>query len=447
MFEYLTPEGQLARAGEIYRAALAAPFYRQKYAGRPAPAHAEDWRRLPPLTRSELYRHAYPRSRDMLTRPVEGMIISSTGGTSGVARYTVLTHREWELFCRMQAGALERMGLGPADRVANLFVAGHLWPSFLGVHEALKMAGCVHLPISANIPPPEIMRLCREFDPTVILSLPTMLVFLADLALKDQVRFPSLRLLGYAGEQMSSHAQDHVRRGLGVEQVKALAYSSADCGLMGYQCPRCGFGTYHLPSAFQMLEVVDPDSLQPLPAGEEGEVLVTNLGRTSLPIIRYRIGDLAAFISEPCPCRDPNPRFRLAGRAGEDFKLGGAYVCMAQFERALSRFPELSPNFMVELEDVGNQMEIRLRVESLDPAAARACDSGLRRALGRSIPEIPTGLELDYIRRLDIQYLEPGSLPRNPNTGKVIRLKDLRVVEQKPGTGRDKGGGEDPLRT
>ncbi len=430
MFEHLSPPEQLQRARAVYQAALAAPFYRRKYGDRPQPHDLEAWRRLPLLTRGELYDHAFPRSRDMLTRPVEGMIISSTGGTSGVARYTVFTHQEWDLFCRMQAGALELMGLEPADRVANLFVAGHLWPSFLGVHEALKMAGCVHLPISANIPPPEIMRLCREFDPTVLLSLPTMLVFLADLALKDGVEFPSLRLLGYAGEQMSSHAQAHVRRGLGVEEVKALAYSSADCGLMGYQCDHCGFGTYHLPSGFQMLEVVDPDTLEPLEPGEQGEVLVTNLGRTSLPIVRYRIGDLAAFLPEPCPCGDPNPRFRLAGRAGEDFKLGGAYVCMAQFERALGAFDELSPNFMVELEDVGNQMEIRLKVESADPAAARGCDAELRQALGRSIPEIPTGLELNYIRRLDIQYLEPGSLPRNPNTGKVIRLKDLRVVEQ-----------------
>lgn len=431
MFEHLDQERRLQAAQRIFQAALAAPFYREKYAGLAQPDDPAAWQALPPLTRGELYDHAYPRSRAMLTRPVEGMIVCSTGGTSGVARYTVLTHDEWDLFCRMQAGALELMGLGPADRAANLFVAGHLWPSFLGVHEALKIIGCVHLPISANIPPPEIMRLCLEFDPTVMLSLPTMLVFMADLALKDKMRFPSLRLLGYAGEQMSSHAQDHVRRGLGVEEVRALAYSSADCGLMGYQCDHCGFGVYHLPSGFQMLEVVDPDSLEPLAPGEQGEVLVTNLGRVSLPIIRYRIGDLAAFITEPCPCGDPNPRFRLAGRAGEDFKLGGAYVCMAQFERALSEFPELSLNFMVELEDVGNQMELRLKVEAADPQKARERDPELRQALGRSIPEIPVGLDLDYIRRLGVEYLDLGALPRNPNTGKVIRLKDLRVVEAK----------------
>jgi hypothetical protein len=86
---------------------------------------------------------------------------------------------------------------------------------------------------------------------------------------------------------------------------------------------------------------------------------------------------------------------------------------------------------MVELEDVGNQMELRLKVEAADPQKARERDQELRQALGRSIPEIPVGLDLNYIRRLGVEYLALGALPRNPNTGKVIRLKDLRVVEAK----------------
>ena len=202
----------------------------------------------------------------MLSRAVEGMMVISTGGSSGVARYTVMTYEEWDRFCDVQGAALELLGVGPNDRVANLFIAGSLWPSFIGVHEAIRRVGAVHLPISGNIPVESILRFCREFDPTVILSLPTAFVFLADHALKDGLTFPSLRLVGYGGEQMSAAAEAHVRRGMGPRDVVALGYSSGDAGLMGYQCPHCAPGVYHLPTAFQYLEIVDPLDRRSLPA-------------------------------------------------------------------------------------------------------------------------------------------------------------------------------------
>jgi phenylacetate-CoA ligase len=434
LFEYLDPASQLERARRVLRQARKAPLYARKLAGQPEPQDWESWRKLPVLTRQELYDHTYPRSRDLLTRPVEGMIVTSTGGTTGVARYTLYTHAEWDVFCEMQARTFRMMGMGPADRVANLFVAGHLWPSFLGAHEAIKRVGAVHLPISANIAQEEITRLCREFDPTVMISLPTLFVLLADLAQRDGFRFPSLRLIGYAGEQMSAPAQEHVQRVLGVEDIRPLAYTSADCGLMGYPCEHCGFGEYHLPSGFQLLEVIHPDTGRPLPPGQKGEVLVTNLARQAMPILRYRLGDMAMFLEGTCPCGDPNPRFRLLGRAGEDFKLGGAYISMGQFEQAISRIPALSLNFTVEIEDVANQVVLRLLVEAPEPQAAQEVDAELRQALVQAIPEIGVGLERGYIRELDIRYLELGRLPRNPHTGKVIRLRDRRVLA--PGEGQ-----------
>ncbi len=431
MLDHLSPDRAFAAALAVERVARTTPFYAARLNGHPEPADERSWRALPLLTRQDLFDNTYPRSTAMLSRAVEGMMVISTGGSSGVARYTVLTYGEWDHFCDVQAAALALLGVGPADRVANLFIAGSLWPSFIGVHEAIRRVGAVHLPISGNIPVESILRFCREFDPAVILSLPTAFVFLADHALKDGLTFPSLRLVGYGGEQMSAEAEAHVRRGLKPEKVAALGYSSGDAGLMGYQCPHCPPGVYHLPSAFQYLEIVDPLTGEACPPGTRGEIIVTNLARLSMPILRYRIGDVGAFLGGACACGDPNPCFRLDGRAGEDFKIGGAFISMKAVDGCLARFAgRISLNAMVELEDTGRQMVFRLHVEAADLGEAAACAPALREALCESIPELAAGQERGFICAVEIVPVRLGSLPRNPITGKAKRLNDLRIHQE-----------------
>ncbi len=429
MFPHLLRDEQIGRAYEIYRAAMAASFYAEKYMGCAVPSDADSWSKIPMLTRQEIFDNAYPRYRRMLTKPLSRMIITSTGGSTGVARHSVLSYEEWEASCNVQSMALHLLGIREDDRVANLFVAGHLWPSFIGVHDALRLVGAVHLPISANISPDEIARMCHEFDPSVMLSLPTLFVLLADLALKEKYEFPSLRLIGYAGEQMSEQAQRHVRHGLKVGEIKALAYSSADAGLMGYQCPQCGFATYHAPTHFQLIEIINTETGQPAKAGEDGELIVTNLARRIMPLIRYRIGDIGTFLPDVCSCGDRNPLFRLAGRAGEDFKLGGAYISLKVFDECLEQVSDLvSLNYNVELEDIANQMDLRLTVEAGDPIKAKDAEPRLRDALCRIVPEIAIGIEKNYIRQFRIRFIELGALPRHPITGKVRKLTDKRVI-------------------
>lgn len=434
MFECLDDDRRLEYARALWRTARAAPFYGRKYDGCPEPRDWSAWRALPPLTRQELYDNAWPRSGEMLTQPPEGMIVTSTGGTTGMARYTVLTHGEWDRFCDEQARALRLIGVGPSDRVANLLVAGSLWPSFLGGHEIIKRIGALHLPISANIPVETVLRFCREFQPTVMMSLPTLFIFLADLALKDGITFPELRLIGYAGEHMSPAVRDHVRRGLG-DQVKihALAYTSADAGLMGYQCTRCAPNEYHVPTAFQLIETKDMERDRPAEPGETGELLVTNLARRSQPIIRYRIGDRGCFTGAPCPCGDPNPLLRLAGRAGDDFKLGGAYISMGTVEQsveAVAGVAGISPNHTLVLADEGNRLALELRVEAGNPAAAEGQAGRVVDELETRIPELKVARAKEYLARLDVRFVRLGSLERSPVTGKVRRLEDRRVEEK-----------------
>ena len=426
--EHISRDLQIEKGLRIFRESLKSGFYKQKYKDIKTPSGNGDWEKIPALLREEIYSHSFPRSKEMLTRPIEDMIIISTGGSSGVARYTTYTHAEWGAFVEVQSEAMRILGIKHNDRVANLFIAGHLWPSFLGLHDCVKKLGAVHLPISANIPPEEIVKLCLEFEPTIMVSLPTLFVFLADMAVRDGFQFSHLRMIQYAGEHLSAQAEAHIKKALKVENIKSGAYTSADAGIMGYQCNACPPGVYHVPSAFQFIEIVNFETGKPAAPNETGEVVVTNLSRISTPVIRYRVGDAAFWTGETCPCGDKNPLLKLAGRAGEDFKIGGGFISMNVFDEAISEFSDVfSLNYQLVLEDVKNKLIIQLNVETLTDPNQKVL-AAFKDKLFEKVPEFRIGMEKEYIASFDIKATALGELPRSPITGKVKKLEDKRII-------------------
>ena len=418
---------QLELVAQVFDIARRAPYYAQKYSKSDFPDTWEKWMRVPVLERGELYDNTYPRSTSMFTGPLSDAIVSSTGGSTGVARTIVLKRNEWNEFCDRQALAFQRLGVRDDDRVANMFVAGHLWPSFLGTHEIIMRSHCVNLPISGNIGVEEAYKICREYNPTVMLSLPTFFVLMADLAKKEGKPFENLRLIAYAGEQLSREAEAHVRKWLGVQEIRSLAYSSGDCGIMGFQCDDCGFGEYHTLPDFQLIEIVNPVTMQPVGPGETGEILVTSLKREFHPILRYRIGDMAIWLDGKCKCGLDAPRYRLAGRAGEDFKLGGAYVTVGEFEKAVSLVDSLSLNFQIEMADVGGQMDLIVTVECDEPDKHESDARLLEDILAERISDIGGGRKIGFFHRYEVRLVPLASLPRNPITGKIRKVIDHRV--------------------
>lgn len=418
------------RLQELCRSAMKSPFY----AGliKKVPETTSDFEQIPFLTRQDVYDNSYPKSSDLLTIPAEGLMLSSTGGSSGVARYTVLSHSEWDVLCGLQADALIRAGISEKDIIANLMVAGSMWPSFLAIHEIIKTIGATHLPISANIDMKKIVDYLIQFKPTVVISLPTFFVFLSDIANREKIDFSHIKTIGYAGEHMSKEVRKYVSESLGVDNIKALAYTSADVGLMGYQCDRCAPNEYHLPKGYQYIEIYDFENNRLCENGEKGEVVVTCLVKHAMPIIRYRLGDVATIKKTKCACGDENPVFELAGRAGEDFKLGGAYISMNVFEETVGEFAGkegISMNHTLTLEDVQNKMNIILHVESADPAASAVLTESIKESLKAKVPEIKTGLQMGFFNSFDVVFIPSGQLERSPITGKVKRLNDKRVVE------------------
>ncbi|NOY23295.1 MAG: phenylacetate--CoA ligase family protein [Acidobacteria bacterium] len=431
MFQCLKESERIEKAISVFsHARKHSDFYREKYKNTGDVRTYEDWLKIPYLTRTELFNNSFPKSRAMLTMPLERMIVTSTGGSSGIARYGILTYDEWNAFGAVQAEAMKLVGVTERDVVANLFVAGSLWPSFIAVHTVLEKVGAVHLPISANTDMDRILDFILEFKPTVLMSLPTVFVFLADKILQRNLDVSFVKIISYAGEHMSDNIKKHVKTAFQGVNIYALAYTSADCGLIGYQCPYCSATEYHLPTAFQFIDIYDFERNRACGKGEKGEIIVTNLARRSLPIIRYRIGDMGRWKDGVCRCGDKNPVFSLEGRAGADFKVGGAYISMSQVEKALSDFISsdgISANYQLEIEDTDdNKMRITLKVESSDPKRSAAKGEGIKGGLKREIHEFKDGETMGYVS-LNVIFVELGELDRSPITGKVKHLNDKRV--------------------
>lgn len=433
MFKHYSKEKALQKAISVFDFAKGKSlFYKNKYGSLATIKSYDDWLKIPILSKDELFDNSYPKSKKMLTldMPLKKTIITSTGGSSGLARYTMLTYKEWDSFLEHQANALRLMGITEEDVVANLFVAGSLWPSFIALHDNIRLIGATHLPISANIDFDRILEYIMEFKPTVLLSLPTVFVILADKILEKNLNVDFVKIIGYAGEHMSDMIRNHVMKAFGSTKIESLAYTSADCGLIGYQCDNCAPNEYHLPTDFQYVEFYNFEEDRVCEVGENGEVLITNLERLSQPIIRYRIGDVAKWSGKSCACGDKNPTFFIGGRAGDDFKIGGAYISMDMVEKSFSEYVSslgISANYQFILEDISKGiLKIKLCIESSDIKSSYSVSQDIKSNIENNIDDIKVGEEMGLVQ-LEIEFVELGKLPRSPITGKVKRLNDKRI--------------------
>jgi len=199
---------------------------------------------------------------------------------------------------------------------------------------------------------------------------------------------------------------------------------------MGYQCDSCADNEYHVPTGLQLIEIYDFEKNKICGPGEEGEVLVTNLQRLSQPVIRYRIGDMATWTGKPCACGDKNPTFALSGRAGDDFKIGGAYISMNTVEKSFSEFVStrgISANYQFVIEDLADgSMKIDLLIESSDIENSNQVKPAILDNIKENISDIKEGEKMGLVL-LNVEFVKLGKLPRSPITGKVKRLNDKRV--------------------
>ena len=268
------------------------------------------------------------------------------------------------------APALQAAGFEPGDRVLIAF-SYHLTPAGAMFEEALKVLGCLAVP--GGIGQQELqLQALRALRITAYIGLPSYLYNLMERAQAagwDPQRDLALRKAFVTAEPLpTSLRQDLQRFGLSVRQ----GYGTAECGCLGYECER-EEGLHAPEDAY--IEVCDPQTGEPVPPGELGEIVVT-LFHPAYALIRFGTGDLSRWLPEPCPCGRATPRLAgILGRVGEAVKVRGMFLHPRQMEAVFARFPEVQAyQAVIDREAHVDRLTFRvvLREPPSDPEAVRA---------------------------------------------------------------------------
>lgn len=320
--------------------------------------------------------------------------------------------------------------------MANLFYSGGLYGSFLSVNRALEIVGCNNFPFTSSVPPEQIPDFLRIYGIDTLMGLPSWLLRVFD-AIKADPSGIQIRKIFYTGEHLYPPEQEYLKQTFGIEVIASIGYGTVDAGPIGFQCPYSHGGVHHVHTDHQFVEIVDrrtsargSRTMERTGSGGIGEVLITNLNRRLMPLIRYKIGDLGRWVEGDCPCGRSMPRFELLGRSDDVLVVAGHTIPYAEFQVAASKVAGLSSMIQLETGVEDNRDRLTVRAELVganQDADSHALAALLKEGVLSQVPTLADAYQKGVIANLDFEVLPAGGLPRLERTGKVRRIIDTRI--------------------
>jgi phenylacetate-CoA ligase len=390
------------------------PLYRKKFdaAGvKPEEIRSlDDLQRLP-LTDKQDLQEGYPFP--LCCVPLEDICrIHASSGTTGKRKVLCYTAKDLEDWSEFFARCYELAGLTREDRV-QIAVGYGLWTAGAGFQSGCERFGAMAVPLG----PANADMHCEmmvDLETTVFCATASMALLLAE-EIRRRHLLPKIKINKIImGAERSSRAMlDRIRELLDIEHVFDIY------GLTELYGPGTGLDCHlhqgiHYWADYFIFEVIDPQSLQPLPAGEQGELVVTTLRKEGSPLIRYRTHDLTRLIPEPCQCGVPLPRHdRIAGRTDDMFIYRAVNIYPSQIDLILSTFEEIGSEYQIHLhhrEDGRDIMTVRVE-RSIN---------GLQEADARLAEGIATEIRRKILVRCQVEIADHGSLPRTERKSRRV---------------------------
>lgn len=407
------------------------PFHRRLYEGagvQPSQIKSlDDIRRLPFMTREDWMacQAETPLFGDLITRPRDEAIrYHLTSGTSGRQPLRVLDSRkDWSWIAEMWCYGFWGFGIRPSDTVFFAFSYGS-FIGFWGAHYCCEKIGSLVIP-SGNMTTENRVKQIVEMGATTVCATPTYALRMARVAKElgiDLARDGVVDKLIASGEPV-------------VPATKALLEEmyGAKCGdtagmteigtIMIFECSHQPGGTHIIEDHF-IEEVLDPDTLEPVPYGERGERVVTSFGRGFIPLIRYRTKDMVVKVPHTrCDCGRTGDIYEggILGRTDDMKVIRGTNVYPRAVEAIVREFAEID-EFQIVLTRAEGKDEITVQVEP-KPGFDEVWP-GLETQLGKDLSDAHEGL------RFNLQRMGEGELPRFELKAK--RLQDQRDSQENP---------------
>jgi phenylacetate-CoA ligase len=376
----------------------------------------DDIARLPLTVKSDL-RDTYPFG--LFASPMEEVVrLHASSGTTGKPIVVAYTQEDLHVWTEVMVRTFAACGLHRGDVVQNAYGYG-LFTGGLGAHYGAEALGATVIPISGGNTERQLMVL-QDFGVTAICCTPSYFLHLLEKAKETKVDFSRLRVGVFGAEPWSEAMRRRIEKDSGIKAYDIYGLSEIIGPGVGIECQhQAGL---HLFEDHFYPEVVDPKTGEPLPAGEEGELVLTTLSKQAMPMIRYRTRDITSIAPEPCACGRTLRRIRRISRRSDDmFIIRGVNVFPSQVETALLAVEGTLPHYQIVLrrEQGLDEMEVKVEVTpEVFSDQIRALES-LHQKLAQSI-EHTLGI------RVKVTLVEPRTLQRSE--GKAKRVLDQREI-------------------
>ncbi len=377
---------------------------------------AADIRHFPFTLKTDL-RDNYPFN--MFSVPLEQMArVHASSGTTGkptVVGYTMGDLKRWsELMARSMAGA----GIRPGDLLHNAYGYG-LFTGGLGAHYGAEQLGCVVVPVSGGGTERQV-TLLKDFGPTVLCSTPSYALNIAEVAEGMGVNIAELPVRRglFGAEPWSNELRSELDIRLGIKSVDVYGLSEIMGPGVACECDTARNGLHGWEDHF-LFEIIDPETLEPLPMGETGELVITTLTKEAMPMVRYRTRDITRLMDEPCACGRTHVRIlRLDGRYDDMMIIRGVNVYPSQVESVLVGLDGLAPHYQIRLFKDGPLDAMAVDVEML-PDRAQGFDARSAKAT-----DVRHHIKSIIGVSCTVTVKSPGEISRSE--GKAVRVVDER---------------------
>ena len=371
-----------------------------------------------PFTTKESLREAYPWGM-LAADKREAVRLHSSSGTTG--NPTVVYHNQHDLqsWANLMARSLYAAGVRDTDVFQNMSGYG-LFTGGLGFQYGVERLGCLSIPAGAGNSQRQI-KLMRDFGTTVAHAIPSYLGRLHEVFAEeglDPRRDTQLHTLVIGAEPHTEEHRQRIQEMFGVKAYNSFGLSEMNGPGVAFECTEQN--GLHIWEDAYIVEIIDPKTLQPVPDGEIGELVMTTLDRQAMPLIRYRTRDLTRILPGPCPCGRTHRRLdRISGRSDDMFIIKGCNVFPMQVEGVLMKLPEVGEDYRILLDTLADQDEMIVEVE-VKKDGFRG-DITLLDRLQRRIANL---LRDEILVRPQVKLVEPGSIPKTE--GKAVRVIDHR---------------------
>lgn len=366
----------------------------------------------------------------LLTAKESGIVFKS-GGSTGNPKYSYFTNDEWDEYTKAFGEGLSRSILKTGDKVANLFYGGDLYASFFFIKDSLRYTqehlALVHFPIAGQTEFKNILNSLNEFQVNVLCGIPSALILLLNEYEKSKDLYPKIKIdrILYGGEGLYKEQKNYIQSLFPTIEVASIGCASVDGGMIGYSSPDCQDGEHRVLEDVGIIEIVDPDTLLPISEKNKvGKMLLTNLTRKLMPIIRYPSGDMAMWIDDD----QKNRKFKLCGRSDEAARLGTLSVYFEETRQMIMDIlkDDSESFFQIKIKHYDYKDELVFCLYSEMKIDELKMKERILLEFKKSKRTYEELLAKNLIHPLVIEFKKAGEVIRNERTGKSLRIIDER---------------------